>query len=320
MTKVRHRSYGKYSGPQILGTSTLKFDLDSSSHWSRVLYLTSLVESGAKFGSITMYDGTAVTAGLHQAIAVYPKELAAEDFYAEDDQGSLWRLIRKLELVSDLPEYTSLSARLADNNWYVAQDGTLRYISDSKVKISGKNVSVDAGDQVFGAEIREEFTPRKGKVPASGPLWKQSSAWALLFHKLFSSPTTFDAQIEFGADHFLSMSSSRKIGSSTIHDLLYTGDSLSPSYDLALCVFWSHSVNAPSIAFRLLYSCLSSIPKPSENQDEFSRKLLSSLASSTYGRWHWSDKGGRWQRTRKFAKEMWDSALFVASGVMPYSL
>lgn len=319
MTRIRRRTFGSYSGPQILGTEPFLLDIASSSHWNRVLYLTSLVESGAKFGSITMYDGTAVTAGLHQAIAVYPKELDSEDFYAEDDQGSFWNLLRKLELVPELREYSLVSSLLKKENWYLAQDSFLRYLTDSEVLLKRKKVKVKAGDVVFGSSIRDCFTPNGGRVPTSGPLWEKSSSWALAFHRLFSNPRTFPAQIQFGASHFSHLSSTRKVGNSTVSSILYGDRSLSSSYDLALSVFWSHSVNAPSIAFRILRECLDSSGDTGD-QEKFARTLLRKLALSTYGRWHWTTKNGRWQRTRKFAMKMWDHSLFSRTGIMPSSL
>jgi len=319
MTNIRRRVFGSYSGPQVLGTEPFLLDIPSSSHWDRVLYLTSLVESGAKFGSITMYDGTAVTAGLHQAIAVYPKELASEDFYAEDDQGSFWELLRKLELVPELKEYSVVSSMLKNQNWYLAQDSLLRYLTDSEVALKGKRIKVKAGDVVFGSSIRDEFTPKGGKVPSRGPMWDKSSSWALAFHRLFSNPRTFPAQVQFGASHFHRLSSTRRVGGSTVSSILYGDVSLSPSYDLALAVFWSHSVNAPSISFRILRECLDSLGEVGD-QEKFAHTLLRKLALSNYGRWHWTTKNGRWQRTRKFAMKMWDHSLFSRTGIMPSSL
>lgn len=320
MTNVRHRTFGSYSGPQIIGSHRFPFDNSSSGHWERVLYLTSLVESGAKFGSITMYDGTAVTAGLHQAVAVYPKELASEDFYAENDQGALWSLLRKFELVPQLTPYSDLSSLLRENNWYISQDGYLRYLEDCSIKISNRRLLITAGSKVFGADIRDRLTPLGGKVPRTGPRWDQSAKWAVCFHKLFSDPKTFDSQIEFGSSHFLNLANSRRLKEVTVNELLYEADTITPSYDLSLAVFWSHSVNSPYTAFRILSSCTDQIDNPSKNQHAFSKLLLRRLAESTYGRWHWSIRNGRWSRTRRFASTIWESSLFDKKGIMPSSL
>ena len=328
MTKVTRVSYNSYSGPSIKGTVDWEPNT-ASSHWSRVLWLTSQVESGGKFGAITMYDGTAMTAGLHQAIAVYPKELAHEDFSAADDQGSLWKLLRMLELVHGIPALNELWSALAEKNWYVSTKGDLRYLSDDTVKVRSRNKKVSAGDLVYGFSIREEFTPNQGKVPRSGPDWDRSVSWAILFHNLFSDPKGFHAQTSFGMEHFHRYCTRKTItvgDKKTLSQWLYGGKHdnpvvESPELDLALSVLWSHSVNAPAIAWRFLSAALK-ISDPLEKPEVFSKRLLAMLGRSSYGRWNHSVRNGRWARTRLIASRsgLWPSELFTSSGIMPRSL
>jgi len=327
MPTVSRVVFNSYAGPRITGTQEFLLP-DNAGHWERVLWLTSMVESGGRFGAITMYDGTAVTAGLHQAIAVYPRELADEDFNARDDQGSFFQLLRLLQSFAEFPELQNLLNRFRERGWVLNRDGSLRYLADGKTQVRSQTKNVKAGDLVYGFEIRETFTPNQGTVPASGAAWEQSKSWALDFQKVFAHPESFKAQVEFGAEHFENAARNKKIEvagvSKTIEQWLYNGhlaDFKSPTqaYDLALAVFWSHSVNGPSIAYQILSQAISQVD-PSSNPDQFARVLLRLLGRKKYGRWHFSETNGRWQRTRQTARKVWPSALFANDGVMPPTL
>lgn len=327
MPTVTRVTFNSYSGPRILGTEDFLL-APKAGHWERVLWLTSMVESGGRFGAITMYDGTAVTAGLHQAVAVYPRELADEDFNARDDQGSFFQLLRLLQSLSDFPELQHLLERFRARGWTLSRDGTLRYLVAGKTQVRGRNKTVAAGDLVYGYEIREEFTPNQGAVPSTGAPWNQSKAWALDFQKVFSHPSSFRAQIEFGAQHFEKVARNKIIHttqhSKSIERWLYGGNldnfhSTSPAYDLALAVFWSHSVNAPTVAYKLLADAIVAVD-PGTDPDKFAATLLRLLGQKRYGRWHFSETNGRWQRTRQNARKVWLSSLFSNDGVMPQTL
>jgi hypothetical protein len=281
----------------------------------RVLWLTSKVESGGNFGAVMAYDGTGMTAGLHQAIAVYPKELADEDLNAADDQGSLFAL------VASLPNETTASLRsmFASEGWSLI--GTdLRYAKDATVQIGSVTVRAKTGSLVYGDHIRDVFTPVDGKVPRSGPQWDESKRWALAFHEVFSNPKTFDAQVDFGVKHFNNTSQRKKLTvagrTATLQEWLYGSGPLSAEADLATAVFWSHSVNGPSVAYRILTSVLEKDPLPSKG---FASRLLRDLAHSTYGRWNFSVPSGRWSRTRLAAKAsgLWPKEFFEPTGIMP---
>lgn len=328
MTAVRRVKFRSYAGPSIKGTDPWEIE-EPADHWSRVLWLTSKVESGGKFGAITMYDGTAMTAGLHQAIAVYPRELRHEDFAAVDDQGSLWKLLRMLEMVSYFPALELLWKAFADENWYVATDGHLRYLANASVRVKSRIRRVKAGDEVYGFDIRETFTPNEGAVPARGRQWEQSKGWAKRFHAVFSDPKSFRAQARFGQEHFHRYCRNKKIKvgaeRKTIGEWLYNGrfdnpDVADDSFDLALAVLWSHSVNGPSIAWKILRQSLTRDPEA--NPTGFARDILRRLGRSTYGRWSHTVKSGRWARTRRAAMRSgyWPSELFKTSGVMPKNL
>jgi hypothetical protein len=305
---ISYKTYKNYSGPRVIGKKKYRFD-NNSDHLERAFYLTSVVESGAKFGTVVMYDGTGVTAGLTQAIAVYPAALSRDDRNPLNDQGPLWHLLRMIEVDAG-DSIQELLDEFKECNWYLAQDGKLRY--------------THSGRGVLGEDIRNEFTPMNGQVPRRGMYWNQSKKWCLLFNRLFSKEKTFDAQIEFGKSHILSTSKrkTRMMEGKTPEDLLYQGNiencrkMEANELDLAACVFWSRIVNAPAIALRILYKA----SKMSRSSSELARNLLYYLGTSPYGRWSCLLSGGRYQRERKFAMKMkvWPRRFFESEdAIMP---
>jgi len=130
--RIMHRNIGKFSGPVIHGTEVAPLP-DNPSHAGRAYWLTGQAETGNKMGSIMMADGTAFTIGRDQHIAVYPKELASEDFNAADDQGGAWLLLAAIE-VAHGPIHQLWEALEAEG-WYVAPDGSLRWIGNGRAKV-----------------------------------------------------------------------------------------------------------------------------------------------------------------------------------------
>lgn len=354
MPRVRWRKFRSYSGPQILGDKQDMLDLMQlgqlgprrNFHVDRAYWLTTQVESGGRLGSIVMYDGTGVTAGLDQHVAVYPRELAHEDYNAKDDQGSFWKLLRRMEVASSLVGITgdqieNLWRAFEEENWYVSQDGRLRYLSDDKVRVPGhKILDVKAGDLVFGFHIRDVFTPPRGAVPrpkkGSEWAWAAAKEWALLFHDLFSSDYTplVRAQTSFGLEHLVKRTKARRVKTrdgtwKDVEKLAYGDlevtslqiyDRWTEELDLALCVYQSHSVNAPAIANRAVARAHS---KHGALSNDFARTLVRFLGNSRWGRWDDDIKHGRYQRTRSAARAsgLWSRSLFDGKGaIMPKDL
>jgi hypothetical protein len=286
-----------------------------------------------------MYDGTAITAGLDQHIAVYPKELNNEDGNASDDQGGFWKLLRRLEVLPG-PDYNIHLGRLLDmlkqRNWYLAQDGVLRYYCggysirpETKLK-----VYYDAGDVVYGYDIRDQLTPLNGVVPKSGALRAQADEWAQAVHQVFVHDQTWSTQIEFGHEHLVTRMKSRRvdIGTKTNSkwvpaEQAYLGREISSLHagsggwheeiDLALCVYQSHSVNAPSKANQALARAMKG------PQGKFAANLIKYLGNNAYGRWDDDLKTGRYQRTRSAAvkSKLWSRSLFTGPrAIMPADL
>lgn len=314
---VTHHRFSEYSGPRILGTTPYSIQ-NSTDFWTNAGWLTSAVESGAKFGAITMYDGTGCTAGLHQAVAVYPKELSSEDFAAADDQGSLFALLESL----DRKDTQNILEEFHKQGWTL-KNGFLTYQSNGVRTVSGRTIHTKAGDLVFGVDIRNELTPLGGKVPSSGPQWEKSKSWALRFHEAFASPLSFSAQINFGKNHLISSTKRRKLRvnkvMSSAWDLVFsTSSTYTSPLSLCLSVLLSHSVNAPSAAFAILETAINT--HSLEDDENFSRFLMRSLGTSTYGRWNFSLASGRYQRTRQHAMKLWPASLFDLSGIMPEKL
>lgn len=310
MPTISWSSYNKYSGPLIHGsTPYIPDEPRKSYHVDRAFWLTSKVETGGKFGAVMAFDGTAMTAGLDQHIAVYPKELASEDHNAADDQGSLWKLVRQLETPGDSTSIANLYEALSDCGWYVSQDGWLRYKTTQN--------SHKAGDLVFGKEIRDTFTPIGGDVQTTQQK-EIATKWILLFHAVFSNPKGFKTQSEFGKTHLVERTKRHNIGwaYNNMELTALTIQQLSYEHDLAMCMYQAHSVNAPAIALKLLN-------QSRVNNSLDPKKLIKLLGTSTYGRWDDDLPNGRYQRTRLAAKNsgLWPSSLFDGiSAIMPRDL
>lgn len=329
--KVLWRKYKRYSGPMIRGTTTFlpPNGARKNHHVDRAFWLTTAVETGAKFGAVMAYDGTGMTAGLDQHVAVYPRELSKpDDGNALDDQGTLWKLLRRIETVRGgglfREDLSQLWENLAKAGWYLAQDGVLRMLTD--------------GSPVEGNRIRDQFTPIGGNP--NTPLRKdEAKHWALLFHYVFASSATFRAQVEYGKEHLVKRTKRRhlKMKGGLVPNIsamvpvaslypveltrLCVGDATIPwteEQDLAMCVYQAHSVNAPAIANKIL---MRSIGPKQYGADP--GKLIRLLGNSKYGRWDDDIKHGRYQRTRSAARAsgLWPKDLFDGKGaIMPKDL
>jgi len=315
---MKRVTFGKFAGVRVGGKIRMEDVNDNSLHLDRASWLTAQVESGGKFGTVINYDGTGMTAGMHQAIAVYPKAL--DDGVKANDQGPLWKLMNR---IWSLPDTVELAA---------VRDPFVEHMDKCGMILSpeGKCLDVHTGKLLSGKAIRKIFTGDAGGVmPVSGPGRKQTEVWARLFHKLFACPDTFMTQLRYGTEHFVKRAKRTKLRfckvaplkTTTIQEACYPcelpmvdSEVCSPELDLAMSVFWSHNVNAPSKALKRICRAhdLTKLP------EDFPRILLKTLGDTKYGRWYRGIKGGRYQRTRTYAKKIWPSNLFVgADAIMP---
>lgn len=312
MPDIQWKTFKSYAGSMIKGTVEYPPPVGDQAlfHVERAFWLTSKVETGALFGSVMSYDGTGMTAGLDQHIAVYPRELATpDDGNALDDQGTLWKLLKRIEIVPEkIGALEVLWSNFRNAGWYLAQDGVLRYLSN--------------GEPVKGRDIRDQFTPKNGK-PTTKEQKEEAKRWALLFYNLFSSAYTFKAQIEYGKEHLVKRTNRReiKVGGKlcTVSSFygaeltsLKLGDAWTEEKDLAMCMYQSHSVNAPAIANKALAKVFGKADWP--------KTLIKLLGTSAYGRWDDNIKYGRYQRTRTAAKTsgLWSTSLFDGKvAIMP---
>lgn len=323
-------TFKNYSGFMVNGVVPMP-DLngdDNINHVKRAAWLTAHVESGGMFGTVISYDGTGVTACLHQAIAVYPSEMKEEDGNALDDQGPLWKILSRMRMVSPrLP----LFEKIDSVGWVLTQDGTLRY----------KNI----GKCVPGSNIRVEFNGSQlGITPSRGVSRKNSEEWIGLFVDAFSYPVTFPMQIQIGEEHIVKRatrvpcrySKNKIVSNKTIQEVVYTDpisvtriglSGITPGLDLAMCMFWSNTVNAPGQSLRVLCRVLDLLSTlhagTSQWEMEFSRLLIRALGNTSFGRWDDDLPNGRYQRTRSIALEsgLWPEDLFVGKdAIMPKDL
>lgn len=329
MTVPRHRVYKEFSGPVVYGTVAYN-PIHVVGHWERAFYITSMVECNGLFGSVNLYDGTCVTAGLHQAILVYPKALATENFKAADDQGSLVALLSDISKIQHLTPMDHLQLEMVAHSWAL-RAGKLVYTKPKQIHIGSRIVHCKPGDLVYGADLRDTMCPPNGKVPKIGAQWAVSCKWAKLFAAVFSDPKTFDAQIKFGMDHNENVAKTRRVNNRTVADLMYAGNLTatkpfsSTALDIAMTMYFSHAVNAPAIANRCLTEAVTKTQFPglaastTAHQEATGRDLIKRMGTSSYGSWDDDLKNGRYQRTRTFMMKsaFWGADNFLPSGPMP---
>lgn len=318
MSKVRWVKFKSYSGLKISGTQTVPLPRGDL-HMDRAYWLTAMLEA-PKYGSVQSYDGAAMSGGPLHNIAVYPRNMK---------QGSLFPLLRQLEYVFT-PAVDNLWRALRDDaGWYVARDGKLR--------------DYNTGDVISGRAIRQEFSPTDGKVPRAGSSRKQAEKWIKLFHELFSDPLTFDTQREFAIDYLIRGQQAHEAkvyahgdGDRDIRLVRAPEkDSLSSTHiplelDLAMCVYHSHSVNAPAPARSVLVQTLKEFEAVedlfTQQSRLFSRRLIYLLGKKRFGRWRdTADGKNRYDRTRYWAKRrgLWPAEFFASwedGGLMPNNL
>lgn len=345
MSDIQWRQFKEYSGPIIQGTAPIPPPTTRREfHVERAYWLTTKVETGATFGAVVAHDGTGMTVGPDQHIAVYPKELAVEDYNSAGDQGSLWKLLRRLEAGGEAPaDYYHCIGELWEffrqsMGAYVAQDGVLRYLDSgwyrfpkASLKYPGPDDhKYKAGDPVWGHHIRSSLTPTDGydpglgRVPKSGKEWETAARAAELFHALMAHPNGRQIQIEFGKEHLVKRSKRNGTVMGYGYDWreitsLRVRFDWSEEMDLALCVYQSHSVNAPAVANRALEQVGKALP----HGRMFAVELIKELGGSTYGRWDDDLPTGRYQRTRQaaMASGLWSEKLFEGEQeIMPKDL
>lgn len=303
--EIKFRTWKEYSGCLINTEFTVYPNPNTTNHLDRALYLTSLVEVGAKFGLVQSYDGAGMSAGLEHKIAVFPKDLKA--------QGSLWEMLNQIRTSvppTSCPPLVELLEAFRKAGWTLDSAGVLR--------------SLKTGSRVSGEEIRNEFTPFGGKVSRTGHTWEKAKGWAILFNKLFNHPATFHCQIESAKKSLLM---SNKTGETEAYKattgvenpvVLSVGENMTPEQDLAWCVYHAHSVNGPAPA----RDCLK---RSNPNSDaSWPSRLIRTLGLKEFGKWKDTDgEDSRYDRTRVLAMKsgLWDESLFVGSNVlMPKNL
>lgn len=300
------RKYKSFSGPLVRPDKGKAKKIDqpnytNSSFLQRALWLTSMVECGGKFGLINMYDGTAITAGLHQAALVLPRSLSK--------QGPLYKVLWRM------------------NQANVLGTGIYQMLIDHKWKISPTGLIEDTGCVLRPEEIRNTLTPTDGQVSQTGLAWQQSSAWAKAFFETFSDPKTFDIQISLGEEHLIKritkFKSKRFFDKRTLQEVafyrgVYDRYPFYGASDLVHAAFMSFVVNAPSWAYKAYDKTLKELDLDVifyDDDELFGRALIKNLCR--YSKWDDDRRNGRYQRTRRYAMKVWPEYLFEDDGVMP---
>ena len=275
---------------------------DVERHIARAFYLTARMEAPT-WGSVQSYDNAGISGGPMHWIAHLPRT---------GEQGPLFPLLRTIEIgLGGVPNarFFALKAALAQVGWVVgASDGQLRSIIDGAV--------------VGGRAVRDEFAAPGGLVPAAGPGRRKAERWAMLFYELLADEATFHAQREHAISYLLR--GQRQAETEAYRLLLerptledagsVRATELQPAADLAMCVYHSHSVNAPGAAGQCLTPAARSL-LVHRNGARFARDLMRRLATKKYGAWN-----KRYLRTRSDAQAsgLWPTELFAGpNAVMP---
>jgi len=319
--------FKKFAGFVVKGKSSVIKPV-TARHVDNAVWLTAMVESDGKFGTAMNYDGTGMTASIGQAVAVYPKALV--DNVPLNSQGPLWKILARISPLKNSKDASADPIKFFFNaieniGWVISEDGKCRYVED--------------GLLVSGRQIRKEFTGSvDGVVPVKGPHNKNAQNWITLFSNLFSCPETFEIQLAVGREHIIKNATRAKFRfckeenskNYTVNDWLYwpfevstaTTHLLGPELDLALSLYWCNSVNAPSYALkRICKQVVDKIKLPETDRIKLAKKIVKALGNAPFARWDDDIKGGRYQRTRKYAMQLWPKELFEGpSAIMPKDL
>lgn len=318
---MEYIKFGSYAGYRIKGSVPMGglSDVDKDNHVKRACCITAQVESGGMYGSVMGYDGTGVTACLHQAVSIYPREVWEADGKAEDDQGPLWKIVKRINDAH--PDVCDPIMKMIDlAGWVLAADGSVRKKTGGFP--SGKEMRIQLCGDINGV------------VPATGSVSEHVKRWMEAFAKVFSDPTTFSIQGASGEEFILKRA--QRVATctgKTILDAIYDGKDLvtlkasemTEELDLAMCMFWSHSVNAPGKALERLNSAITGYGKPTEPPPKHLTLpwlIIRRLGNCDYGRWEKGIKNGRYQRTRDemMKSGLWSPELFQDGGYMPADL
>jgi len=325
---MKRVKFKKFAGVRIKGSSDSELiKTKSIYHIDRAVWLTCMVESGGKFGCVISYDGTGITASLGQAIAVYPRNLGDE--VKKNDQGPLWKVLKRIKNLPPMSDMTLFENKLANVGWYISPDSKCRWIRNGKL--------------VSGQAIRKEFTGSEdGVMPTKGKDRARAQFWAETFHDLFANPDTFKLQLDLEKEHFVKRAERAKLrfcreeeyAGSTVQKVIYnpfhissiTSEQLGPEMDLAMSIYWSHSVNAPGYALKRF--CRHVVDKGFADEwmneaegRKLAKKIIQKFGETPFARWSDDIKNGRYQRTRAHAMKLWPKELFVGpDAIMPKDL
>lgn len=257
-------TYKKWAGISLVSSGAQgEYNLypgSSHSHLTKAMWLTAAIETGGKFGTVQSYDGAGISAGLEHKIAILPKSM---------EQGPLWKLLGKLP---EEPGVLALKNALHAEGWYIDPRGDLRLQS--------------SGALVRAEDIRNTFAPPNGVVPVSGPHYDEAVRWARLWSAAFSEIGTMNTQTQEAKKSLL-------LSHKDIESKVYkkyaslddasaaTSNNISQTLDLAMCIYHSFSVNAPTRARKVLQEVFDM----NLSESDFSKTLVNKLGTNTFANW-----------------------------------
>lgn len=273
MSKASFVTFKNHAGWMVRGTTIMVPPTPPNIHMQVVAYITAQIETGGKFGTVQSYDGAGMSAGLLHNVAVLPASM---------EQGDLWALLAAIRKSG--ASLNGFGVHAAKKGWVLSDDGVLSH--------EGKKVS--------GEDIRLAFV---GSKDGNGPeTYTEGKVWAEEFADLFSSPATFAAQVAYAVRWLTTGKSALE---NQAYDRFAAGhaqlglvlrSAMPVEFDLAMCVYHSFSVNAPSPAATILTKALDA----STDVKVFAKDLITRFGKSDFARWHDDpdDKGSRYDATR----------------------
>lgn len=314
MKEPLFRTYKRYSGYLVRGGIPVAMDsAPLRTHMMRVLWLVTQVETGGVWGTVQNYDGCAMSAGLIHSTAVLPRS---------NEQGVLWDLLNMIRLAApDSEALIEILDSFKNLGWYLDGEGALRHTHN--------------GSKVSGLHIQTELSGTSG-TQSTPEEHSRAQRYALQFSEVFSNPKTFPVQIQHAVNWICrgnqagEVSAYRRVAPNAMESMdswrVLSSHQLPSEFDLAMCVYHSHSVNSPLAAKVALQDAFIfqhyDTPRFAR---AVSRRLVWNLGKSTHGRWadnphDVNDVGNRYDKTRLAVMRSGFWAPEVVQDVMPSTL
>jgi len=278
---VRFVHFRSTAGFVVRGGRRFDKPLDVDLHMQRAAWLTAQTEA-ASWGTVQSYDGVGMSCGVIHMIAVN----RGHDGQPATQGAPFWRLVRAcLDATADVG---GLQVLLDEIGWTLGPDGVV--VGPRTIAAAGGGA---LGPVVTGEALRTELSGPKGVTPESGPKHERARDYAIACNALMRDPRTFRVQVDaairwlvlgHAAEERAMYGRFAQPAASTPDLATLRSDVLPPAADLAMCVYHSFSVNAPSEALRQARQSLA-FSTAHHDPIAVARSLCVALGTDHYARW-----------------------------------